>query len=70
MSGTNKTCTDSCTATSHITHTFLYYDYHDVSYSGQITGWWKKTSSSSQASLAGSGVSYNDEFFDGNGVCP
>lgn len=69
-SGSNKTCTSSCTATAHITHTFECYDPHTVSYYGQISGWWKRYSSSTQAPLSGNGLTYDDEFIDGNGVCP
>ncbi len=70
VTGSSKTCTSSCEASAHITETFLCTDYNYMSFYGAITGWWKRYSSSSKATLYGTGATYNDAWFDGNGACP
>ncbi len=68
--GTAEHCTSTCEASASLTESFLCTDYNYMSFHGAITGWWMQTSTSSKATLSGTGPTYNDSWADGDGVCP
>jgi hypothetical protein len=70
ISGTNMTCTSSCTAFAHVAHNFECFDVINATYSGQITGFWKRTASGAKNTLTGFGSALHETWFDGDGVCP